>query len=239
MPYQKKKSASKRKPTGARRRPALRRRQYVRTGGFYIKRRVPLFALNGSTAFAGVCSSSNTNILTLGTPVVAQSGGANLWDVPFSMQFALNQLDTSADITNLADRYRIVNAIIRVMTSNVALGAGAGLIMPFIEFIADHDDADVPTVSTLTQKMGVRTIGFNQRGMLSMYVKPLPAVALYNGASTAYGVPRRSPYINSSNNAVPHYGIKGVFRSVFLSGTTSCANFGIDVQLCVHARDLQ
>jgi len=224
------------------RRKKLARRRYRRapsTGGFYIKRRMAYFGVQGSTSVAGLVSSTNTTTLTLGSASAAQSGGTNLYDIPFSMTFQLNQLDGVTDITNIADRYRIVNALVKLTTSNIALGAGAGLVMPHVEYVIDHDDAAVPSISALSQKMGVRNRGFNARGQLSLYVKPLPATQIYNGVSTAYGVPRKSPYINCTYSDVPHYGIKGILRSVFLSGNTSTANIGVDVMLTVHAKDLQ
>jgi len=239
-----KRRAAARKPIGRRRRPALRRKWNVRRkapskGGFYIKRRIPAYGLQGSTTLGATITSTNTSSFILGTPVASASGGTSLWDVPFSMQFQLNQLDTSTDITNIADKYRLVNAIVKLTTSNIALGAGAGLVMPWVEYVADADDATAPSVSIISQKMGVRTTGFNQRGQVSMYVKPVPSALIYNGVTSAYAVPRRSPYIDCSNPDVPHYGIKGVLRSVFLPGTASCANFAVDVQMCVHAKDLQ
>jgi len=242
MPLYKRKYAPKRRLV---RRKRLARRPYrplrraPSTGGFYIKRRMAYFGLQGSTTVPGTMVSTNTSVISLGVASTAQSGGPNLFDIPFSIQFALNQLDTSADITNLADKYRIVNALVKFTTSNVALGAGAGLVMPHVEYIVDHDDATVPSLSQIQQKMGVRNIGFNQRGQCAMYVKPIPAAQLYNGVTTAYAVLRRSPYIDSSNNDVPHYGIKGILRSVFLPGATNCANIGVDIQMTVHAKDLQ
>lgn len=73
-----------------------------------------------------------------------------------------------------------------------------------------------------------------------MYFKPLPAVALYNGVSNAYAVPRRSPYINSTNNAVPHYFVKGVIRNFLAAGVATAAqSFTFDTNVCIHAKDLQ
>jgi len=241
MPLYKRKYAPKRRLVRRKRlaRRPLRLRRAPSTGGFYIKRRMAYFAVQGSTTVSGLASSTNTSVLSLGTISAAQSGGPNLFDIPFSMQFSLNQLDSASDITNIADKYRIVNALVKLTTSNVALGAGAGLVMPHVEYIVDHDDASTPSISQITQKMGVRNVGFNQRGQLAFYCKPKPTFQVYNGVSTAYSIPARSPYLDCNNSDVPHYGIKGILRSVFLPGATNCANIGVDIQMTVHAKDLQ
>lgn len=217
------------------RRP-LRIKRAPSTGGFYVKRRCPAFGIVGSQSVAGLVTSGNNALFALGTPVAAASGAANVYDVPFAMTFYLNQLDGYTDITNIADKYRIVNAYIKLVTQNQA---GSGFTMPWIEWITDHDDSSTPSISQVTQKMGVRTTGFNQRGQLGIFTKPLPAVNVYNGVSAAYLVPRRSPYINTEYSGVPHYAVKGVLRGLFLSGNAYATNMAVDVRLTVHAKDLQ
>lgn len=233
---------AKKHATGARRRPNLRRRKLVRSqgplGGFYITRRVPTFKCDSIVA-GNMVTTSPTGLLTLGSPQAAQSGGINCYDVPFSMSFQLNQLDTYLDITNICDKYRILSARVKFFTSNVALGAGAGLIMPYIEYVKDSDDNSVPTASTISQKMGVRTVGFNQRGQAAISVRPVPSQQLYVPGGVAYAIPNRSPYVDSNSPDTPHYAIKGIFRSVFLPGGASGAVIGVDVQMTVHAKGLQ
>lgn len=229
------------KATGARRRPALRRKWWLRktSGGFFVRRRVPLFGLRGNTSIPGGMTSDNTSVLDLGAPVASASGGTNLYDIPFSMKFQLNHLDTYTDISNIADKYKLLGVAIRLTTANISLGAGAGLVMPYIEWCQDHDDNSIPTQSLISQKMGVRNLGFNTRGQATLYCKPVPAPALYNGALNAYSVPKKSPFINSTYVDVPHYGIKGIFRSIYLPGTLNTANISVDAQYSVYAKDLQ
>jgi len=208
-------------------------------GGFKITRRVPTFGIQGSPTAAGTILSTNPMLIT-GTPTLAASGGANMYDVPFSVEFRLNQLDAYTDITAIADKYRIVSAALRLCTSNIALGAGAGLVMPWVQYITDHDDSNVPTNTIISQKMGVRTRGFNTRGQLSIYCKPLPSVQIYGaGGAVAFSVPRKSPYLDCTNADVPHFALKGILRNVFLPGTASVANFAAEVVMTVHAKGLQ
>lgn len=211
------------------------------TGGFYIKRRIPMFNIAASQTVAGSITQSSGGVLSLGTPVAAASGIGNMYDVPFGITLQLNQLDTYADLVNICDKYRIVNALIKFCATNTGPIQYGTFPMPYIEYVVDHDDGNAPTVSVLTQKMGVRNVGFNQRGQLSMYYKPLPSPAVYGSGVTVWAiVPSKSPYLNSANYDVPHYGIKGVIRNVFAAGTsTTASNFTVDISLTVHCKDLQ
>lgn len=213
------------------------KRRMPSQGGVYVKRRVPLFAVNASPTAVGVINATSS-IISLGTPVASITGLPNVYDVPFSMELHLNDIEGSSELVNFADKYRIVNTVIKVSSVN---GMGYGFTpMPYIEFVYDHDDSTVPSISVLNQKMGLVNKGFNQRGQLSIYAKPLPAMQVYNGLSAGYVVPRRSPFINTSNGSVPHYFIKGVIRNVTANGiATSASTFTFDMAVLTHLKDLQ
>lgn len=207
-----------------------------KTGGFLIRRRVPAFGIQGNNAVANAIASTNT-MLTLGATSAAASGGSNLYDIPFSMEFRLFNLDTYTDVTGIADRYKILKAVVRLQTCNAIAN---GQLIPWVEYIEDHDDAGVPSISGLTQKMGVKTAGFNQRGQLSITCRPRPAVPMYDGvANLSYLVPSTAPYINTAYPSIPHYAIKGVLRSVYLPGNVYASQFAVDVEMTVSCRDLQ
>lgn len=225
----------------------LRKLQLVRrnpgsnAGGFYIRRRIPLFTIQASSTATGVVNTSNTTIVQLGSATSSVTNLANVYDQPFSLEFHLSDLAGYTDITNICDRYRVVNAIVRVTTSN---GPGFGTTpSPYIQYVKDNDDSTPLTVSQMNEKMGLVNKGFNQKGQLSMYLKPVPAKLLYNGiAASAYEVPGKSPYINSTYPNVPLYSMKGVIRNVLANAAASPAyasNFQFDVILTVHAKDLQ
>lgn len=207
-------------------------------GGFLVKRRMALLAAKAGTEFAGQITSTNTNVLNLGAPVASISAGVGYYDVPFSLQFQLDQLAGYTDITNIADKYRIVNAVCKlIMNQNTYL---SGAPLPFVEYVIDQDDSAVPSIASMREKMGVRTRTFAQTGATTLSVRPRPAPEAYNGLSSAYLVPNRAPFINAAYYSVPHYGIKGVFRNVYLPAIAAAGTtITVDVQLAVAARNLQ
>lgn len=237
----------RRKPAyGRRRRPAYRRkwqqRRQIRHGYIYISRKLSNITVQsgaGGVAGAPFLNDPTGTCLTLGTPVGTTM--ANVYDVPFSMGFQLNQLMNSNELTAIADKYRILSASVKVHYNNTAGangvgGTGTSGSIPWIEYIQDKDDALPPSIAGMREKMGCRNKYFSSsKPAVTMAVRPVPAPFLLG---SGYAVPSRSPYINTSNAAVPHYGLKGVFHSLWLP-TTVVGLMEFDVTLKVALRDIQ
>lgn len=222
------------------RRPArrVRRTGFGPYGGFKISRLYDLISIKRNAS--GTFIASNTNVITLGTPVAAVSGvSSNYYDLPFSMVFRLDQLVAFADIADIADKYKIIGCNVKFHagnTSNVYGGA-----MPYVDYCVDQDDDVVPTNNSLRQKMGVRQKGYSQMGQLTLpRFKPLPAgIVVGNAGGSGYTVPPPT-WIDMAYTSVPHYGLKGIFRNVISGGaSTDNSNFTIDVKLTLLCKNLQ
>lgn len=237
MPYRKR-APAKRRPA-YRRKPAPRRRRAPASGGFTLRRRVPLIGIRASTAAVGTVDTTNSQVVKLGAVVASATGLANTYDVPFACELHLSDLDSVSDITNICDKYRIAGAAFKFISNPTSYFSGAA--QPFIQFVHDYDDSLAPTASVLNQKMGLTTRTFNAIGMTSMRFRPKPATQLYNSAiSTAYAVPARAPFINTANPDVPHYCVKGIFRNMYLPGVSTAAmTLQLDIALTIVARDIQ
>lgn len=214
-----------------------------KTGVIKITRKMPEVVIK-STSLAGIVNTvdpSNITVVSTGTPVLSV-GSANSYDIPFSMTFRLNQLINHTDVTGLCDKYKIVSAYTRLYYNKSQAQAGAAAGMPYLEFITDHDDSGLPSVSSLREKMGVKLKTFkNASSYIGMKVLPKPARELYRSAiSTAYEVPTKAPWINSSYSDVDHHGIKGVIHNVYLGANTDGLEcFKFDVSLSVIGKDFQ
>lgn len=232
-------------------RPARRPRRVVRRrrtrrsgiagprGGFILKRKCAAFGVNRG-ALAGLITSGNTTLLTFGTPVASVNSISNFYDVPFCLQFQLNQLSGYSDIPNIADKYKIKYGSVTWHTGNNAGIAGSN--MPWMEYVTDSDDNTPPSISIFREKMGIKSKGFNQMGKLTMSCSPRVADTIYDSSQNygeGYAVPARPMFINSSYTSVPHFGIKGVLRSVYLDGSNNSTAFTVDFGMTVHCKDLQ
>lgn len=216
--------------------------KFLPKGGFTIKRKgIP--ALVQCTA-AGTIEAINTagsasTSLILGEPVFSYESTSltRTYDVPFSMKFALEELFAYTDITSISDRYRIAHVQIKIHGYNNFQINGALNYAPnqFIEYVTDYDDATAPTLQSFSEKMGTRTKGFNQQGMITLSCRP--RIPMMTGESHV-SIPSRSVFIDSASPEQEHYAIKGVFRNLSLYDTKS---LGLKVQYIytVIVRDLQ
>lgn len=181
--------------------------------------------------------------LSLGTPVLI-TGTANCYDIPFAMKFRLDQLMNSNDITNISDQYKINSVKVKVHVngqSTYYLG-NAGSVQPWIEYIQDYDDATVPTLAQIREKMGVRTKYFSGVSQaVTMGVRPRIADVVFgSGVSNAYAINKRAQFLDCNYPNVEHYGLKGVLHNVQLPGTSNVSSlFDWDVTQYVTASRLQ
>lgn len=230
---------------GQARRVAVGRRH--KRGFLSIVRKTQLITLsNTGVAGSPVLADPNINpVVTIGTPTLSPGFGSDVYDIPFSMRFELSQLVAASDITSLADQYKIIGAYVRLFYNITGASGGVGSTaqsMPFVQHITDHDDATVPDVIQIRQKMGLKFKTFkNTSSYIGLMCRPVPSSEIY-AAGAAYGIPGRAPWINSTNPTVPHYAIKGVLCQVplpALSATNGQSVFTFDVALKVLAKDFQ
>lgn len=244
-----------------RKRPGVMRRRFIgRVGGrrkflYYkkspkgkimIMRKLPEISVSNSGVLGGVNLTTATvlpvSCLAIGTPTQSVGAvGTSSYDIPFSMKFTLNQLINHTDITNLTDKYRIAGVYVRVYynkTGSSTLSTGS---YPCLQYITDHDDAIVPTISQLREKMGVKFKTFNNSSSyIGIKVRPVPSREVYNtGITTGYEVPKYAPYLDCATDSIEHYGIKGVISNFSLPTTQGIELLKWDVAVRVVAKDIQ
>jgi hypothetical protein len=200
-------------------------------------------AAAGEAGFATVLPTTQNTLFITSSPVQNASGS---YDVPFSMQFRLDQIVQYTDITNLCDKYRLdrisISAYFQSVLFNAQNGGASDTTIPYIEWVEDHDDANVPTITEVRAKMGTHISAFDGPGRCAkMWCKPKVAIQLYGGVVTAYEVPKTGVWVDSLSVNVPHYGIKGVIHGIQLpigaSGLKNSIMF--DVKYTVSGKDFQ
>lgn len=227
------------------RRPNRKYRSRVRirrnpgNGGFFIQRKLiaPLYIRPSGV---GTVTTNDTTLLKLGAPILTGMGIGGSYDVPFAFEFNLSQLAQHTDIANICDRYKITSVNICAQY-NMSNGANVGPTNPtFIQYVLDFDDSVPPSsLSELQAHMGLKNKGFNSNGQIWMKTWPKVAPEIYNSpTTTAYQVPR-SMFINTSSVVTPHFGLKGVFRNMYLLGALSGTALTFDVTFNVVCKGLQ
>lgn len=230
----------KTKAYGMRKRKQVRRKAYkkntvLRSGAGYmnVNRRCPLMSIQDGGAVGTISVTDPTSsCITLGTPVSVPGAIAGLYDVPFSMKFSLNQLTAFSEFTNLFDSYKI-NSVKVYLKAFYNTSAATSVGLPSIEYVTDHDDANVITPSQMRERVGSKHKWFNAtRNVATMWVRPRVGNIVQSSAAlgtTALATGKRAQWIDSSTPGVEHYAIKGVIRNFYTSGSAGANQFQIDV----------
>lgn len=238
----------RRKPVYRRKRyPTLAARRKMRYGlpnkGFFkLSRKLPEIYVR-NTAVAGVAQANDptTTCLALGAPIADAVGGT--YSIPFSMKFRLDQLINYTDITNIADQYKLSYISIRMTYQSTQSTVASLTVMPNLQWIQDHDDANVPvSINELREKMGAKfkTFGFNKICRIGVKPRLQDTVAGAGGVVQNSVVNNKALWINTTYPQTEHFGIKGILSNVNLANTASVLTaFKFDVTAFVCAKDLQ
>jgi len=241
-----KKRSTRRKAGVYRRKRIARRNPFGRQGGFYITRKLPLMAVSSTAAGTVALADPTTSCITLGTPSLSVGFSNDVYDIPFTLKFQLDQLSQSSDLTSIGDQYKILKSYLRVYYNNsnsayrAASAAGKLVSVPFIQYITDEDDANLPTQERLRAKMGVGLKTFkNNSSYIGIQRSPTPTMEVYAGGATSAYSPMAA-WIDMTDDDVPHYAIKGILTQVPLLDTVDgTAVFTFDVALSVAVKGLQ
>lgn len=236
MPKQYKRRVYRKRKGGAKkayRRPGQRMTTSGRAGYMNVSRRAPLMSIQDGGAVGTVSVNDPTSsCITLGTPVAVPSGLAGLYDVPFTMKFSLSQLSAYSEFTALFDSYKInsVKVYFKAFYNSTTV-TSVGL--PSIEYVTDHDDANVITPSQMRERVGSKHKWFNAtKNVALLQVRPRCGDLVQSSASlgtNALATNNRAMWIDCSNPGVEHYAIKGVIRNMYVGGSAGANQFQIDV----------
>jgi len=236
-------------------------------GGFAINRMGPTWTIGNINTgapgeFQALADVSNTDTVgastfSLGTPVqVVGYSTHGQFNVPFSLNFALNAVTAYTDITQISDKYKIDKVKVTFWCAqtqstgqdpNSSLSPTNITAMPTIRWIQDTDDTAVGTVQQYKEVMNLQVGNMTNGRRIHCWIKPKPAPVLYQpSGGSAYAVPSTPMFINSAYPGVSHYGIKGYFENVQgaqASATGQVYNPGVTI-MCetvyyVSVRDLQ
>lgn len=213
-------------------------------GFLNVVRKLPVITASNIAGTAGNMQTTDPtgSCLLIGTPV-AKTGYTNIYDVPFSLKFQLDQPVNSGEFVAIADSYKIVSALVKLQAPiNVAQApGGVATPLPYLEYIQDYDDNGVPNTLTFREKMGIKTKYITaSRPMFKLGVRPKVNGLVYqSGISNGYAIPNRNPWLNCTDNTIPHYGIKGVLRNVWIPSVVNSSPFTFDISMKMLFKDIQ
>lgn len=218
-------------------RGAKRLKKYGSSGGMMVTRNMPACYISPSTAlgsYGACCGTSTVSIgnggWTLGPATAAGGLIAGIYDVPFTAFVQLNQVINYGDFTALFDQYQIKSVTYYITLSQAAvstLGTAQDtmLTQPSIMYFPDYDDGNLPSIDVVRERMGVRQKNLIPGKTAKITVKgPKPDSLVWSGGGVAVSaVPKGSTWLDTANQQVPHFGLKGILKGLDLRARTDPA----------------
>jgi len=169
--------------------------------------------------------------LTLGAVTVDQGGVSATGQWGFSITPALTSVTNGGEFTNLFQQYQIMGLKIQiesVMGDSTPNTVGQ---VPSVYISEDFNDAVPPaSFAAIQNNDSVKEYRLNQQAQVVRFVRPAPAMFLYQSAlTTAYAAPSKDIWIDTTGVSAGtlHYCFKGYVRNWIVSG----ANTGIGMRI--------
>lgn len=234
----------------------LKRRRgniYKGAGKMGLKRKtIPFVIKNSAVAGAAVVTGyaggpvPSSSILQLGTITQDTNYSQNVYNVPFSMSFKLEDVINYSELTALFDMYRIRGVAIKLKYNGNAFdgsnSTGRAQNQPVIKWIADYDDDTAPSsINGFLDNMGVKTVLLNENRYSKMFIRPKVAPRVYQTAlADGFAIGKRNQWLNSVSSGVPHYGIKGYIEGLPLGTVASLSSvLQFDTTFYMELKDVQ
>lgn len=129
-----------------------------------------------------------------------------------SGSFALSQVFTAGEFTNLFDAYRINCVVLKIVPDQGNPIGGVWTNQPItpntgqFHWCYDYNDNALPTIAQIAEYSSYKTTPANRSITIKLY--PKPTMIVYNGGVTnGYAQPKKM-WLDMGSPSIPHYVIK-------------------------------
>lgn len=217
------------------------RRRIANPQGFIkLIRKCPEITI-ANTAVAGAYTLTDpTGNCLMATGTGVASGFLGTFHIPFAMKFSLNQILNSGELTTLCDKYMLKKTVVRLYFNSNNNSILSSSTLPQLTFIQEDDDAGIPALNDVREKMGAKIRYFTNKNMIQITIYPKPTSEVFNTSLAGSGYsPGKQMWIDAAYPSVEHYGLKGVIQNVNLPTTANTIGFKWDVTHTVYGKDFQ
>lgn len=196
---------------------------YGGKGGMMVLRRTAEQTItNTNVQGVALTGPAATSMLTIGTPVVTTG---NCYDIPFSLQFRLDQILGLSDFTNLFESYKIKKVYIRAWFNHTESGTGSVYQMPHLYYSIDNDDALPPSsMNQFRERMDIKFKCLNNNRPTKITLTPKYQLQAQEAAAGVSFIQGRGGWIDTTDVDVMHYGLKGIVANFPLPVNTGGIN---------------
>lgn len=155
-----------------------------------------------------------------------------------SFQFAINDLPSYTEFTNLWDEFKIcritLHFVPRYMTNSI--GSVAAYRVPMFAYIVDKNDANVPTsLDELLQYPACKVTN----GLKTLRISFVPRVSTYLYTGGASGYASKVSYVDCNYPATLHYGFKYYFENTATGGANVICSYNIWASYKIRLRGVR
>jgi len=144
-------------------------------------------------------------------------------DQSMGYTFNLASVPNSADFINTFDQYKIAQVRFKIVCTQYSSQAPVYTAL-------DYDDAGTPTLANMLEKDTLRIS--NSAIVTERVFNPRVLQEVYNSPTTSGYATVISPWLDTANSGVPHYGLK-LYLPAILAGTNS---FSITAEFIISCR---
>jgi len=160
-------------------------------------------------------------------------------NVFWAMAFSLQDLPQVATLTALFDQYRFDKVVIKFVPQSSSINvfnvASPNDTVPSVYAVLDFDDSTIlASLNAALQYDNVQVVPYGQGFEITVMPSYTPAV-FAAGAFSGYAVQKAS-WVDCANQAVAHYGVKGVFTAL-QAVSTSIATYNVYIKYYVSFRN--
>lgn len=243
--YSKKRSYARRRP--AYRKRFMRKMRSNSTGVLRLVRKCEEQNVYNTAVLGTVAASGSVVAVGVAYSAPPFAGVGTHYNVPFTIRHKLNDLLNFAELTAIADKYKIKWVKVKIFaTSNTASSASTAQL-PSIIYSIDHDDANMPASNTaglnaLRERMSSKVKQFKQNQPITLFYRPgiVQAVQVAAGATPVNAAVGKARFIDTNVVDALHFGVKGYLQDVNLATTASVlTQFKFDISMGVTLKDIQ
>lgn len=154
-----------------------------------------------------------------GTTSIVSSNGATTQGC-MCMAFSFDDIIAKTDFTTLFDQFKINRVVVQIKMLPCPEATNAGQVSatnlgtwyPTIWYAPDYDDITTVSLSDIKEFGNVKHRVLRPNKEINISISPVTLQQIYQtSVSTGYACNFKKPYLDMSNTAIPHYGLKMVF----------------------------
>lgn len=177
----------------------------------------PMYIYAGNSAGVYVVQNPQGSNVLLTAPAIAEEGVTNIYTIPCSFKFQLNNLVNYQELVSLFDAYRIRAIEVKLILTQTESTTSDSL--PYISYIKDID-SDVP-LNTLQEYSGLKFKRFSGNMLTLRWIPKILSHVSNSQGTVSQVISSCKKWVDCVDSNVEYFGMKLNIHNVRLNSTTN------------------